>query len=177
MGADMIGEGMISEDRGPLQTLEARLHPSLSGIGFELVRLRLTGQRNPTLQVMIERTDGKPITVDDCADASHHISAILDVEDPIHMAYRLEVSSPGIARPLTRPKDFTAYKGYEIKLSLKVLWQNRRRFRGILQGMDGDHVLLEDDMQHEWPIPYRLIQDAQLVLTPALIGEATRNSP
>ena len=167
----------MGADTGPLQTLEARLHPSLYGIGFELVRLRLSGQRNPTLQVMIERTDGKPITVDDCADASHHISAILDVEDPIHVAYRLEVSSPGIARPLTRPKDFTAYKGYEIKLSLKVLWQNRRRFRGILQGMDGDHVLLEDDTQHEWPIPYRLIQDAQLVLTPALIGEATRNSP
>src|ERR1700733_12733059 len=92
------------------------IEPSLDGMGYELVRVLMQGRQNPVLQVMAERKDGAGMTVEDCADISRQISALLDVDDPIAGAYSLEVSSPGIDRPLTRPKDFEAYAGFEAKL-------------------------------------------------------------
>jgi ribosome maturation factor RimP len=113
-------------------------------MGFELVRVRLMGGQTPTLQIMAERPDGG-IEVDDCAEISTAVSAVLDVEDPITDAYTLEVSSPGIDRPLTRLKDFDTYEGYEAKLETAELIDGRKRFKGVLAGVEGDEVLINVD--------------------------------
>ncbi|TCP61093.1 ribosome maturation factor RimP [Rhodovulum bhavnagarense] len=153
------------------------LTPVIEGMGFELVRLRLMGGKNKTLQIMAERPEGG-IEVDDCAAISSAVSAILDVEDPIEDAYTLEVSSPGIDRPLTRLKDFAAWEGYEVRLETTELIDGRRRFKGVLAGVDGNEVLVEiaDDkgeqvvigLDHDW------LSDAKLVLTDELIREMLR---
>ncbi|MDW3205401.1 MAG: ribosome maturation factor RimP [Alphaproteobacteria bacterium] len=146
--------------------------PALEDMGFGVVRIRLMGKERVTLQIMADRLDEKPITVDDCADISRAVSAILDVEDPIERAYSLEVSSPGIDRPLTRPRDFERFAGFEVKIELEQLMDGRRRFRGILGGIDGNAVSIETDTA-EFQIPFEAIRDAKLVLTDALI-EASR---
>lgn len=146
--------------------------PALEDMGFGLVRVRLLGNQRMTLQVMADRLDEAPITVDDCADISREISAILDVEDPIDSAYSLEVSSPGIDRPLTRPRDFTRFAGHEAKIELERLIDGRRRFRGTLLGMEGEAVRIETDTG-TFEIPFEEIRDSKLVLTDALI-EASR---
>src|ERR1700748_539629 len=112
------------------------IEPSLEGMGYELVRGLMQGRTQAVLQVMAERKDGKAMTVEDCADISRQISALLDVEDPIAGAYALEVSSPGIARPLTLPKDFEPYAGFEAKLVTNEPLEGRKRFRGKLLGLD-----------------------------------------
>ena len=110
--------------------------PSLEAMGYDLVRIRLVGgQPRPTLQVMAERRDEAGMTVDDCAAISRTVSALLDVEDPISGAYMLEVSSPGIDRPLTRPADYDRYQGFEAKLELRQAHDGRRRFRGRILGI------------------------------------------
>src|SRR6056297_577352 len=115
--------------------------PVIEDMGFELVRVRLMGGKTQTLQIMAERPDGG-IEVNDCAEISNAISAVLDVEDPILDAYTLEVSSPGIDRPLTRLKDFEAFEGYEAKLETAELIDGRKRFKGMLAGVEGDEVLI-----------------------------------
>ena len=108
--------------------IEQMIEPSLAAMGYEIVRVHISGGHRPILQIMIERIDGREITVDDCADSSRAISALLDVEDPLPTAYELEVSSPGIDRPLTRPKDFERFAGHLAKieeLGLRVLIDRR----------------------------------------------------
>lgn len=146
--------------------------PVIEDMGFELVRLRFMGGKSHTLQIMAERPEGG-IEVDDCADISTAISAVLDVEDPIEDGYALEVGSPGIDRPLTRLKDFETYEGYEAKVETAELIDGRKRFRGVLAGIEGEEVLINIDegtvgLQFDW------LADAKLILTDDLIKEMLR---
>jgi ribosome maturation factor RimP len=156
--------------------LAAIVAPAVEAMGFELVRLRLMAGKTRILQIMADRPDGG-IEVDDCAEISTVVSAVLDVEDPIEDAYVLEVSSPGIDRPLTRLKDFEAWQGYEAKLETTELIDGRRRFKGLLAGTEGDEVLIEID-QEGAPVTIGLkfdwLSDAKLVLTDELIAETLR---
>jgi len=169
---DMIAKAPIDK------RLAAIVRPSIEGMGFELVRLRLMGGKKATLQIMAERPDGT-MEVEDCAELSRTLSAVLDVEDPISGEYTLEVSSPGIDRPLTRLADFDRWEGYEAKLETAELIEGRKRFKGILAGTEGSQVLIEiDDDQVSGTIglEFDWLADAKLVLTDELIEESLRRS-
>jgi ribosome maturation factor RimP len=160
-----------------LKALEERIAPTLDGMGFEVVRVALTGGSRRTLQVMAERADGAPISVDDCAAISETLSAIFDVEEPIAGSYDLEVSSPGIDRPLTRPKDFAAFAGFEAKLETAAPVNGRKRFRGRLVGLkDGATVVIEVDGA-EVALPLAGVAQAKLVLTEDLIAATAGGRP
>ena len=146
--------------------------PVIEDMGFELVRVRLMSGKTTTLQIMADRPEGG-IEVDDCARISNAVSAILDVEDPILDEYVLEVSSPGIDRPLTRLKDFDAFEGYEAKVETHDLIDGRRRFRGELAGIDGDEVLI-NVAEGTIGLKFDWLSDAKLVLTDDLIREMLR---
>ncbi len=151
------------------QTLDELTRPTLDTMGFDVVRIRLRdimGRR--TLQYMIERKDGNALHVNDCSDASHALSALLDVEDPIEGMYDLEVSSPGIDRPLTRKKDFEAYAGFEIKLETVMPINGRKRYRGKLMGVEAENTLVNVDGTI-YTIPLDKVGDAKLVLNDELI--------
>lgn len=150
--------------------------PVIEDMGFELVRVRLMSGKNTTLQVMAERPDGG-IEVDDCAAISTAISAVLDVEDPILDAYTLEVSSPGIDRPLTRIKDFETFEGYEARIETADLIDGRKRFKGVLAGVEDDEVLINVDEGGETltiGLRFDWLSDAKLILTDDLIREMLR---
>ena len=141
-----------------------------------MVRVRLMTGKESTLQIMAQRPDGT-IEVDDCGEISTAVSAVLDVEDPIVEAYTLEVSSPGIDRPLTRLKDFDQWAGYVAKIETTELIDGRRRFKGTLAGTEGDEVLITlDDQAEEITIGLKFdwLSDAKLVLTDELIREVLR---
>jgi ribosome maturation factor RimP len=147
--------------------------PVIEDMGFELVRLRLMGGKTHTLQIMAERPGGG-IEVDECAQISNAVSAILDVEDPLADSYTLEVGSPGVDRPLTRMKDFEAYEGYEAKVETAELIDGRKRFRGILAGIEGEDVLINIEDQGETVtvgLNLDWLADAKLMLTDDLIKE------
>ncbi len=136
-------------------------------LGFDIVRVRyMTGGR-PTLQIMAERPDGS-MNVEDCTQLSRTLSAVLDVEDPIRGEYDLEISSPGIDRPLVRERDFERYAGFEAKVELATPQEGQRRFRGLLQGLDEGLVVLQTDQGTAY-LPFDDIDNAKLVLTDALI--------
>jgi ribosome maturation factor RimP len=118
------------------------IEPSLQDMGFELVRVQIGGGQRPVLQIMADPADGRAMTVDDCALISQAVSALLDVDDPIASAYTLEVSSPGIDRPLTRLKDFERFKGFEARLETILPLDGRKRFKGILYGVEEDRILI-----------------------------------
>lgn len=150
--------------------------PVIEDMGFELVRIRLMGGNTKTLQIMAERPEGG-IEVDQCAEISIAVSAILDVEDPVTDAYNLEVSSPGIDRPLTRLKDFANYEGYEAKLETADLIDGRKRFRGILAGVEDNDVLINTDQDGETVtigLNYDWLAEAKLVMTDELVTEMLR---
>lgn len=153
--------------------------PVIGDMGYELVRVRLMGGRTKTLQVMADRPEGG-IEVDDCAKISTAISAVLDVEDPLDEAYTLEVSSPGIDRPLTRLKDFELWDGYEAKVETREMIDGRRRFKGRLAGIEDDEVLLElaeagdDGAPLTIGLKFDWLSDAKLILTDDLIAEMLR---
>jgi ribosome maturation factor RimP len=150
--------------------------PAVEAAGFELVRLRLMSGKTRTLQIMADRAEGG-IEIDDLGEITTMVSAVLDVEDPLEDAYVLEVSSPGIDRPLTRLKDFDTWSGYEARLETDELIDGRRRFKGTLQGTEGNEVLIEIEdhgeavtigLQFDW------LSDAKLILTDELIAETLR---
>lgn len=143
--------------------------PSVEALGYELVRVTLAGSQRKVLQIMAEPQDGRIMSVEDCARVSRAISAILDVEDPISGAYSLEVSSPGIDRPLTRPKDYDRFKGHEAKIETHEPVEGRKRFKGILKGVEGDAVKIDSEGA-ELALPFNQIAKAKLVLTDALIA-------
>jgi ribosome maturation factor RimP len=150
--------------------------PTIEGLGFELVRIRLMGGKTPTLQIMADRPEGG-IIVDDCAKISTVVSAVLDVEDPIVENYTLEVSSPGIDRPLTRLKDFDMWADYEARVETNELIDGRRRFKGMLRGTEGDEVLIEIEEHGEAltiGLKFDWLSDAKLILTDDLIAEMLR---
>lgn len=159
----------------PVQRIATMLESVLAGMGYALVRVRLSGATRPVLQIMAERADDSGMTVEDCADISHAVSALLDVEDPIKGAYRLEVSSPGIDRPLTREKDFERFAGYEARVELRQMIGQQRKFRGRIKGVRDGMVRMAagDD---EISIPFENIQQAKLVLTDDLIAASMANA-
>src|SRR5581483_9044968 len=122
--------------------IEAMIAPSLEAMGYRLVRVLVAGGRRPTLQVMAERDDERPMTTDDCAEISRAVSALLDVEDPFPGPYTLEVSSPGLDRPLTRPQDYVRFAGSAARLETRLPINGRRRFKGTLLGLEGESVRL-----------------------------------
>lgn len=168
--SDLIAKTAIDKRLADIVT------PVIEGMGFELVRLRLMSGKTKTLQIMAERADGT-IDVDDCGQISTAVSALMDVEDPIEDNYALEVSSPGIDRPLTRLKDFDTWQGYEAKLETTELIDGRRRFKGELAGVEDDEVLINLDEDGETVtvgLQFDWLSDAKLVLTEDLITEMLR---
>lgn len=163
-----------------METLSARvaalIEPALPPLGFELVRVQFTGQGRGVLQVMAEPADGRVMTVEDCAAISEVVSALLDVEDPVPGAYSLEVSSPGLDRPLTRPKDYDRFAGFEVKVELHRLIDGHRRMRGRLVGTrqaeDGGLDVVVATDEEEVVVPFAEIATAKLVLTDELVKAA-----
>ncbi|MEL6583013.1 MAG: ribosome maturation factor RimP [Pseudomonadota bacterium] len=163
---DLIAKAAL--DRRLLEIVQ----PVVEDMGYEVVRIRYQGGKRPVLQIMADKPDGG-IEVEDCALISRQLGAVLDVEDPIESEYNLEVSSPGIDRPLTRLKDFDAWEGYEAKIETEELIDGRKRFRGTLAGIEGDEVLINIEegtvgLQFNW------LADAKLVMTDELVRESLR---
>ena len=156
--------------------LESIVAPTLQTMGYEVVRLILLGGREQRLQIMIERIDEGTTGIDDCTAASRTISAVLDVEDPLPGAYTLEVSSPGIDRPLTRAKDFVRWSGHVARIETSEPLDGRRRFKGILLGLDGESVRIRLEEGGEVSLPLGLVQRAKLVLTDTLLAETKRRA-
>lgn len=155
--------------------LERLIETIAAAMGYSLVRVRLSGANRPVLQIMAERTDGL-MDVDDCAKLSRAISAAFEADDPIESDYVLEVSSPGIDRPLTRRRDFEAYAGHEARIELKSPLEGRKRIRGTLKGLRGEDVVVETELgedrrRGDLAVPYMAIGEAKLVLTDALIEQ------
>jgi ribosome maturation factor RimP len=167
-------------ETGIAAEVAAVVEPVLGDMGFRLVRVKIQGDgRDRIVQLMAERPDGS-ITVDDCEAISKGVSPVLDVADPVSGAYRLEVSSPGIDRPLVRPSDFEDWSGHEAKIELKESIDNRKRFKGVLEGFEDGEVRIKADtgeqgIQH-LGLPVHLISDAKLVLTDELIREALQRA-
>ena len=149
--------------------LEPVFEPVIEQAGFKLVRLRMMGGSSRTLQVMAERPDGS-MDVEGCATLSHVLLDFIEAEDPIEGDYEIEVSSPGIDRPLTRLMDFSRWSGHEAKIELNAAIDGRRRFRGLLLGLDGQDVMIRVD-NSDIRFPFRAIANAKLVLTDKLINE------
>lgn len=150
------------------------IEPSLEAMGYRLVRVAFLGARRATLQIMAERIDDASMTVHDCTEISRTVSALLDVADPIAGAYMLEVSSPGLDRPLTRPEDYDRFAGFEAKIELGQPLDGRKRFRGRLLGRDDDHVRVIAE-NGEVRLPLAGIAKAKLVITNDLL--AARSTP
>jgi ribosome maturation factor RimP len=169
---DHLDDASINDSR-PL-TLEGKLTaivaPRLETMGFELVRVAVLGRERPTVQVMADRADGSLITVEDCEQISHYLSTVFDVEDPIPGAWNLEVSSAGIDRPLTRPKDWNRFAGHLARVETMFPVNGRKRFSGIVLGGDDKVGGLRLDDGSEVELPLRDVRRAKLVLTDALIA-------
>jgi len=154
--------------------IAALIEPSLEAMGYRLVRVSHSGGRRPTLQIMAERSDGAGMTVGDCEEISRNVSALLDVSDPIAGSYMLEVSSPGIDRPLVRPEDYDRFAGFEAKVELSRGLDGRKRFRGRIVGRVGESVRLATE-QGEVELPLGDVARAKLVLTDELLAAAQQN--
>lgn len=150
--------------------IETIIAPTVESMGFAVVRVQLSGKKDLHLQIMAERQDGSAMVVDDCADLSRAISALLDVEDPISGAYTLEVSSPGIDRPLVKRGDFARFAGFEARVEMAVPFDGRRRFRGLLMGHDEAEDTVRMSVEGaELDLPFPDIQRAKLILTEELL--------
>ncbi len=144
--------------------------PSLEGMGYELVRVAVVGRDRPTVQLMIDRADGAPVAIENCEEVSYMIGPVIDVADPMRTPWTLEVSSPGIDRPLTRRKDWNRFAGHTARVELEVPQDGRRRFTGIALGADETHARLRLEDGTEFSVPFDNIHRAKLVLTDALIA-------
>ena len=161
-GTDLVGR------------IERIIAPTVESMGYEIVRIQLTGAQRVALQVMAERSDGAAMTVDDCAEVSRTVSALLDVEDPVPGPYTLEVSSPGIDRPLVKKRDFERFAGFEARIETHRPIDGRRRFRGKLLGVAGDIVRIALP-EGERGVPCAEIHRAKLVLTDELLPAARKS--
>jgi ribosome maturation factor RimP len=171
-------EPRLIVEQGVAARVAAVAEPVLVGMGYRLVRVKISGLDGCTVQIMAERPDGT-MTVEDCEDVSRALSPVLDVADPIDRAYRLEVSSPGMDRPLVRRSDFVRFAGHQLKLEMAVTIDGRRRFRGLLLGVEGEAARIRRDdaapaEASEILLPIEDIAEAKLVLTDALIAESLR---
>jgi ribosome maturation factor RimP len=171
-------EPRLLTETGIAARVAAIVEPTLAGLGYRLVRVAVTGRDGCTVQVMAERPDGS-FSVGDCEAASRVLSPTLDAEDPIERAYRLELSSPGIDRPLVRRSDFERYAGHEVKVEMAVPVEGRKRFRGLLLGTEGGDARIKrkdagPGEAEEVLLPIADMAEAKLVLTEALVTEALR---
>ena len=176
--ADNTNEPRLIVETGLDQRVAAIIEPVLVGMGFRLVRVRLLNLNGLTLQIMTERNDGT-MTVEDCEEVSMAISPVLDVEDPIDKAYHLEVSSPGIDRPMVRKSDFQRWIGHIVKCETSILVESRKRFRGKIVTVNDDGFTIERDEatrgeELKVTIPFSTLADAKLILTDDLIRDALR---
>jgi ribosome maturation factor RimP len=147
------------------------IEPEVKSLGYDLVRVAMTGgNSDPTLQVMAERPDTRQLDLADCETISRRLSDWLDANDPIEGSYRLEVSSPGIDRPLTRLKDYDDWAGYEARIALKEPRADRKQYSGTLEGLEGDNVKLTDKSGAAHVLPFSDISSAKLLLTDKLIN-------
>ncbi|MCS6891261.1 MAG: ribosome maturation factor RimP [Rhodovarius sp.] len=171
----------LTPERPQHEGLEARIAdaiaPAIEAMGFELVRVQVSGKERPTVQVMADRPDGMPFTLEDCEAVSHQISAILDVEDPIPGEWLLEVSSPGIDRPLTRTKDWQRFAGHLATVELLAPQEGRRRLKGVVLGADAATARLRLEDGSEIALARNNIRRAKLVLTEALIAASAPPRP
>jgi ribosome maturation factor RimP len=175
---DLLAEPRLVVEPGMAARVSAVAAPVLQGMGYRLVRIRISGEFGCTVQIMAERPDGS-MQIEDCEAISKALSPVLDVADPIDRAYRLEISSPGIDRPLVRRSDFERHVGHLVKIEMAVAHQGRKRFRGTLAGLAGDALRLHRDDTRagedaEVVLVMEDIADARLVLTDELIAESMR---
>jgi ribosome maturation factor RimP len=175
---ELLAEPRLVVEPGVAARVAAVAVPVLQGMGYRLVRIKVSGDAGCTVQVMAERPDGS-MQLEDCEAISRALSPVLDVADPIERAYRLEISSPGIDRPLVRRSDFERYAGHLVKIEMAVAHQGRKRFRGALAGVEGNAVRIKrDDPRADEDAEVLLvmedISDARLVLTDELIEESMR---
>ncbi|MBV9558671.1 MAG: ribosome maturation factor RimP [Pseudolabrys sp.] len=173
-----LDEPRLIVDSGVAARVGVLAEPVLADLGFRLVRVRITAQAGCTVQIMAERADGS-MSVEDCEDVSRALSPVLDVTDPIEKAYRLEISSPGIDRPLVRKSDFDRYAGHLVRIEMNVPVEGRKRFRGALLGTQGNAAKLRRDDAAEGEAAEVLLNiehmdDAKLVLTDELVTAALR---
>lgn len=179
MTTDALGSKRFVREVGTAAAVADLVEPVLESLGFRLVRILVTGGDAGALQIMAERPDGT-ITIDDCETISRQLSPVLDVHDPLPGSYRLEISSPGIDRPLVRPTDFEDWSGYEARVELKEAVDGRRRFRGTIEGLtDGEARIACDVEGHGRQVlgfPVGLIAEAKLMLTDDLVREALRRN-
>jgi len=172
-------EPRLIAESGTAARVAALAEPILQGLGYRLVRVRVSGADGCTVQVMAEKADGTML-IEDCEAASRALSPVLDTADPIDRAYRLEISSPGIDRPLVRRSDFERYAGHVVKIEMERPIDGRKRFRGVLAGVEGEAARLRnEDAKVEQPevlLPIDDMAEAKLVLTDALVTEALRRA-
>src|SRR5215218_7102083 len=173
-----IAEPRLITEQGMAARVATIAAPVLTGLGYRLVRVRVSGTSGITVQIMAERPDGS-MAIEDCEAASRALSPVFDTEDPIEREYRLEVSSPGIDRPLVRHSDFERYAGHEAKIEMSVGIDGRKRFRGVLTGVEGEAAKLRrKDAAEGEPadvlLPIADMAEARLVLTAALVAESLR---
>lgn len=172
-----LDEPRLVKETGLAARVAAITEPVLQGLGYRLVRAKVSGRDGCTVQIMAERPDGS-FTIDDCEAASRALSPALDVEDPIASAYRLELSSPGIDRPLVRRTDFERFAGHEVKVEMEFPVDGRKRFRGQIVGAEGPDAVIRiadaPDERQTVRLPIGDMADAKLVLTDALIAESLR---
>ena len=178
MDSELLAEPRLVVEPGVAARVSAVAAPVLQQMGYRLVRIRISGEAGCTVQIMAERPDGS-MQIEDCEAVSRALSPVLDIADPIDRAYRLEISSPGIDRPLVRRSDFERFGGHLVKIAMAVAHQGRKRFRGILAGVEGDAVRIRRDDAPVGEEPDLLltmedIGDARLVLTDELIAESMR---
>jgi ribosome maturation factor RimP len=171
-------EPRLIVEQGTAARVATIVEPVLLGMGYRLVRVRVSGFDGYTVQIMAERPDGS-MTVDDCEAVSRALSPVLDVADPIERTYRLEISSPGMDRPLVRCSDFERFAGHQVKVELAAAIDGRRRFRGLLVGVEGEAARIRRDdaapgEANEILLPIEDMAEAKLVLTDALIAESLR---
>jgi ribosome maturation factor RimP len=176
--ADLLAEPRLVVEPGVAARVSAVAAPVLQQMGYRLVRIRISGEAGCTVQIMAERPDGS-MQIDDCEAISRALSPVLDIADPIERAYRLEISSPGIDRPLVRRSDFERYAGHLVKIEMAVVSHGRKRFRGTLTGVEGGAIRLHRDDASEGDdadvlLTMEDIADARLVLTDELIAESMR---
>jgi ribosome maturation factor RimP len=176
--ADLLAEPRLVVEPGMAARVSAVAAPVLQGMGYRLVRIKISAELGCTVQIMAERPDGS-MQIEDCEAISRALSPVLDIADPIDRAYRLEISSPGIDRPLVRRSDFERHAGHLVKIEMAVAHQGRKRFRGTLAGVEGNAVRLHrDDIRAGEEADVALIMediaDARLVLTDELIAESMR---
>src|SRR6476619_4473719 len=175
---DLLAEPRLVVEPGAAARVSAVAGPVLQGMGYRLVRIKISGEAGCTVQVMAERPDGT-MQIEDCEAISRALSPVLDVADPIDRAYRLEISSPGIDRPLVRRSDFERYAGHLVKVEMAVANHGRKRFRGTLVGVEGDAAKLHRDearAEEETDVLLAMadIAEAKLVLTDELVAESMR---